>query len=694
MAKDYKCAICGKCRLKHKRPIINPVLRKYASKITGRSIVENEVICSKCRSTFKRSIKASTCTTQTSTSFEETDESDDDYVNDPNSCKNDILSPKNIHLKICSTHSSHKYCIVCKRKSSNRVKLCVVPLEARTQAFIHKGIFIDSKARCCSSHLQNHNLTQESLFQIQAKYDRSYFNRTDIVTMLQNVRATLLKQTTRLNFDKTSSLSDEDYYNMTGVSKEQFTDIASRLSSLRNSSVRSVEACLGILLVKLRTGLPNTILSTLFCLTKNQIQRSVHSAKNAMMADYVPNHLGFQHIDHETFVNSHNTPLANNLFSNNENSAILVLDGTYIYIQKSSNYKFQRVCYSMHKHRPLVKMMVIVASDGYILNVLGPYRSDGKNNDASITKHILRKNEEDIKHWVQENDVAIVDRGFRDAIEFLAKHGLHVEMPTYLKKGQSQHTTEEANLSRLVTKVRWVVESANGRIKHWRLLDKVLHNHYITSIGDFVRIVCAICNDCRPPLSKHNPDGRQLAQQMLEKSRQNNNIKTMVEEENLMRKRTVYQTVNSFDLTDFPVLTLDDLRELTMGIYQIKQAPLYTREHLAEESGLYELHLVRDKPNLIRCKIQSRHTNSAVHTLWIEYNPDTVTGWYCTCKAGARTVGCCAHIASVIWFLGYQRYSLIKSGPSGGFLSSVMDASDMPLTDSDSDSNTNENVEE
>ncbi|VDI64698.1 Hypothetical predicted protein [Mytilus galloprovincialis] len=181
---------------------------------------------------------------------------------------------------------------------------------------------------------------------------------------------------------------------------------------------------------------------------------------------------------------------------------------------------------------------------------------------------------------------------------------------------------------------------------------------------------------------------------MLEKSRQNNNIKTMVEEENLMRKRTVYQTVNSFELTDFPVLTLDDLRELTMGIYQIKQAPLYTREHLAEESGLYELHLVRDKPNLIRCKIQSRHTNSAVHTLWIEYNSDTVTGWYCTCKAGARTVGCCAHIASVIWFLGYQRYSLIKSGPSGGFLSSVMDASDMPLTDSDSDSDTNENVEE
>jgi hypothetical protein len=206
------------------------------------------------------------------------------------------------------------------------------------------------------------------------------------------------------------------------------------------------------------------------------------------MSDYVPHHLGFSHIDHETFVREHNTPLAKTLFTSNEKSAVLVLDGTYIYIQKSSNYKFQRVSYSLHKHRPLVKMMVIIASDEYILNVLGPYRADGKNNDACITKHILGRNEEGIKNWIQSEDVAIVDCGFRDATEFLKMHGLQVEMPSYLKKGTSQHPTDELNMSRLVTKVRWVVEGANGRIKHWRLLDKVMHNHYVMSIGDFVRL--------------------------------------------------------------------------------------------------------------------------------------------------------------------------------------------------------------
>ena len=156
-------------------------------------------------------------------------------------------------------------------------------------------------------------------------------------------------------------------------------------------SVRSIESCLGILLVKLRTGLPNSILSTLFSLTKSQIQRSIHSAKNAMMSDYVPHHLGFSHIDHETFVREHNTPLAKTLFTSNEKSAVLVLDGTYIYIQKSSNYKFQRVSYSLHKHRALVKMMIIVALDRYILNVIGPYRADGEKQRCLYNQAYTRK---------------------------------------------------------------------------------------------------------------------------------------------------------------------------------------------------------------------------------------------------------------------------------------------------------------
>ncbi|VDI49857.1 Hypothetical predicted protein [Mytilus galloprovincialis] len=126
----------------------------------------------------------------------------------------------------------------------------------------------------------------------------------------------------------------------------------------------------------------------------------------------------FNHMSHSVFAQSHTTPTAKTLFTgNNEDTAVLILDGTYIYIQKSSYHKFQKKTYSMHKNRPLVKPMIIVGSDGYILSVLGPYYANGHNNDASITKHLFKTNAEDIKKWIKDDDVLVVDRGFREMLK-------------------------------------------------------------------------------------------------------------------------------------------------------------------------------------------------------------------------------------------------------------------------------------
>ena len=70
------------------------------------------------------------------------------------------------------------------------------------------------------------------------------------------------------------------------------------------------------------------------------------------------------------------------------------------------------------------------------------------------------------------------------------------------------------------------------------------------------------------------------------------------------------------------------------------------------------MHLYRLNNSIVQVKIQSRHTSSKKHKLWIKYDSleGTIIGWYCLCKADARTLGCCAHVASVIWFLGYYRH--------------------------------------
>lgn len=80
---------------------------------------------------------------------------------------------------------------------------------------------------------------------------------------------------------------------------------------------------------------------------------------------------------------------------------------------------------------------------------------------AKILTHAIKSNTVEVKSWVQERDIMIVDRRFRDALDFFNDLGI------FLNKGQKQHTTTEANASRLVTKVGCIVESANDRIYTW-----------------------------------------------------------------------------------------------------------------------------------------------------------------------------------------------------------------------------------
>lgn len=302
----------------------------------------------------------------------------------------------------------------------------------------------------------------------------------------------------------------------------------------------------------------------------------------------------------------------------------------------------------MHKIRPLLKSKMIVGTDGCILDVFGPYFADYHNNDAAITKHLLLTNES-AKNWFQENDILIVDRGFRDAVDFL-EEGFNVKMPFYLKKGSKQHSTEEANLSRLITIVRWMVKSANGRITQWKLLGKTVPNTLVPAVGDFVRIVCALCNAFRDPLTPVNDQNSPLIEKMLQKSQQPNKLLTFLQENNLIHKRTLYKELQEDDpeIDNFPKLSIESLRDITLGVYQVKQAPSYSKEHMC--NGSYNILIHKENQNLVKVKIQSRHVRSVTHTLWVEFDPndiqEPITSWYCTFKVGARVVGCCSHIAS------------------------------------------------
>ncbi len=90
---------------------------------------------------------------------------------------------------------------------------------------------------------------------------------------------------------------------------------------------------------------------------------------------------------------------------------------------------------------------------------MGPFFANTQNNDANINKHCLFHNEQDILTWLNDNDVILLDRGYRDAAPTMKMLGFHVAMPSFLN-GKKQLTTEETNHSRCVTANRWVIESS------------------------------------------------------------------------------------------------------------------------------------------------------------------------------------------------------------------------------------------
>ncbi len=68
-----------------------------------------------------------------------------------------------------------------------------------------------------------------------------------------------------------------------------------------------------------------------------------------------------------------------------------------------------------------------------------------------------------------------------------------------------------------------------------------------------------------------------------------------------------------------------------------------------------------EDPMLIRGRLQSRHQNSTNYFIYIlvdveKSDVEAVVEYTCQCKNGLRTVGCCAHILAVLWYLGYGRH--------------------------------------
>lgn len=127
----------------------------------------------------------------------------------------------------------------------------------------------------------------------------------------------------------------------------------------------------------------------------------------------------------------------------------------------------------------------------------------------------------------------------------------------------------------------------------------------------------------------------------------------------------------------FPRLSIDQLKLYSLGTYANKQAISYAAEHIKDHDGKFEVFMLPlvhvlahfdriceknlNNPMFISSKIRSRFRGVKFHTVYFLYDSSVFevnkTIFYlCTCQHGLRTIGCCSHVMTVVWFWQTSRF--------------------------------------
>ena len=104
--------------------------------------------------------------------------------------------------------------------------------------------------------------------------------------------------------------------------------------------------------------------------------------------------------------------------------------------------------------------------------------------------------------------------------------GLDVAMPPFLY-GKDQFSYDEANYSRCITKLRWVVEAVNRRIKQFKFFANTIQNSSLGYLENDLSFVCALINRYQSPVAISKSEDIQISEKISTLLNQQYQIQTV-----------------------------------------------------------------------------------------------------------------------------------------------------------------------
>lgn len=581
----------------------------------------------------------------------------------------------NIVLNISKARISSSRCCVQTCNAQYPEKFHRLSKEMRHEIMKSNRVYIPENARACQLHCDL-SIWQE----IQVQNEDCIFTKVQIEEMVDLLRFSPKRSTQSVLNKK----SDFEFKTETGLTRGQFENLFQQLPSMSqvfayDKNNETAVNSLYLYLMKLRTARTHDDIGLAFGITRFTVTERMKKVRKVLEQDFVFKHVNYERTREELAAKT--SLLSQTLFCGGDTTCpVLVVDGTYVYVQKSSNYEFQKKSYSDQKKRNFVRVMVCTTTDGTVVFVLGPFPAS--TNDASVMSSLVQHS--NVFSSLVQGDVLLVDRGFRDCLQLLTNMGLNVKMPHLINKSDNkkQFSTEQANQTRLVTANRYGVETRNGHFKTFKIFAKEWANNTLSVMMTDFRIAAALVNVYFKSIESHESRSAEIATKMLSRLQMPNRLSDIV------RKNTFQKNVKKFeqfyDFHTLPQLSIADMIQIALGTYQIKQAPSYCHMHYKANNSefvvyecpdavakemLAEIILNDKKSKLLMMRVKSRFRSNVSHDVYILIDmmgsrENCVLEYCCSCQNGLRTVGTCSHVMSLIWFSLFAKNAVTMFKPA------------------------------
>lgn len=166
----------------------------------------------------------------------------------------------------------------------------------------------------------------------------------------------------------------------------------------------------------------------------------------------------------------------------------VVIDGFEVRTQKPQDYREQGNTYSDYKATATHKFLLGMHIRGGVCFLSDAF--EGSISDKALFKEC------GIIQFLQKDDLILADRGF-NLSDICNEIRCKIVIPPFLC-GRKQFSKDEVDLTRTVASARVHVERIIGRVKDFRLLQKVIPKTLVPIISQIAFVICMLVNFQEP----------------------------------------------------------------------------------------------------------------------------------------------------------------------------------------------------